>query len=237
MASRVFTRGRSVSLALGAGVFLAACGHAATHDESGPSAAQSPSSSAASTAAAGPYDIARVTTVENDFPQGFTVNTHQPKTLDQQDVDKSGVSTLTHATFDPPQCLAAILPPYADPSAGTRAAGIDAEGDHGSIDVVAFQSPTPIPVGQPPAGCDRVAISGSPEVAGTAEAIPAPRIEGATTTAMKLTADHEDPEYIFTAALDEHTSVVVRGGADADADPQQLMSDLLVKATAAVRGR
>lgn len=222
--------------ALGVSVCLAACGHPANEEKAGSSAAQ-PSSSSASTASPGSYDIARVNAVQTDFPQGFQVNPHQPKTLDQQDIDRSGVGALTHATFDPPQCLAAILPSYADPSPGTQAAGIDADGDHGSIDVVALLSPTPIPVSQPPAGCDHVSISASPEVTGTAESIPAPRIDGVTTTAMKLTADSEDPEYIFTAALDEHTSIVVRGGADADVNPQQLMSDLLVKATAAVRGR
>lgn len=56
---------------------------------------------------------------------------------------------------------------------------------------------------------------------------------------MKLTTDdpEEDPNYLYTAALNEQTSIVVMGSAEAQLDPQQFLADLLVKAVAAVRGR
>ncbi len=81
-------------------------------------------------------------------------------------------------------------------------------------------------------------MSGTPEATGTAEAVPAPKIDGVTTTGVKLSvADQgQDPDYMFTAALGDQTCVVVLGSADEQLNPQQLMSDLLVKATSAVRG-
>ena len=71
------------------------------------------------------------------------------------------------------------------------------------------------------------------------ERIPAPDIAGATTTGARLTvADpQEDPDYLYTAALDDRTSIVVMGSADTALDPQRLMADLLVKAVSAVRGQ
>lgn len=105
--------------------------------------------------------------------------------------------------------------------------------------VVALRSPDSVTPEADPAGCDRIALSGSPQATGTVERIPAPDIGGVTTTGVKLTvADPEDdPDYLYTAALDDHTSVVVMGSADEQLDPQRLMSDLLVKAVSAVRGQ
>jgi hypothetical protein len=226
---------------LGIGAALVACGHSTEEKATSSPAAQppSPSSSSTSTAAPAAYDISRVDNVQNDFPPGFEVEAHPAKALDQHDIDNSGVNDLAEAAKDPPQCRGMVIPPYANPSVGTQAAGVKGEGDKGSIHVVAFRSPEPIPVSSPPADCDRASLSGSPEATGTAERIAAPNIDGVTTTGAKLlsTNGQEEPEYIFTAALDDRTSVVVRGGADAELNPQQLMSNLLVKATAAVRGQ
>ncbi len=71
------------------------------------------------------------------------------------------------------------------------------------------------------------------------ERIAAPAVGGVRTTGVRLTvADSaDDPDYLFTAALDDSTSVVVMGSADQQLDPQRLMSDLLVKAVSAVRGQ
>jgi hypothetical protein len=226
---------------LGISGWLVACGHSPEQEGTSSAATQpqSPPSGSTSTAAPAAYDISRVDNVRNDFPPGFEVEAHPAKALDQQDIDNSGVNDLAEAAKDPPQCRGMVIPPYANPSVGTEAAGVKGEGDQGSIHVVAFRSPQPIPVSEPPADCDRVALSGSPDATGTAERIPAPNIDGVTTTGAKLlsTDEQEDPEYIFTAALGDRTSVVVRGGADKELNPQQLMSDLLVKATAAVRGQ
>ena len=228
-----------VAVGLGA-VTVAACGNSEQPKPTGSSSAgaQPPPSSSASPAPAATYDISRVENVKNDFPPGFKPDPRPEQTLSQQDISSSGVIPFTQAKFDPPQCRALLIPPYADPSVGTQAAGVSGEGDQGQIFVIAMQLPAPIPASQPPAGCDRVSLSGAPEATGTAEPIPAPKIDGVTTTGAKLTpADKADePDYVFTAELGNQTSVVVMGSADEQLNPQQVLSDLLVKATLAVRG-
>jgi hypothetical protein len=230
-----------VLVTLGVSALLAACGNSTTEHPptSAPSAQpQPPSSTSASAAAPAAYDISRIDNLKDDFPPGFTVETHPAKTLDQSDIDSSRMNEFTQAQVDPPQCRGLVIPPYTDPSVGAQAAGVRADGDQGTVYVVAHRMPEAVPVSQPPAGCDRVSLSGSPEATGTAERIPAPEIAGATTTGAKLsTSKEEDPDYIFTAALDDQTSIVVIGGIDPSLNPQQFLSDLLVKAAAAVRGQ
>jgi hypothetical protein len=184
-------------------------------------------------------DISRVANVKGDFPPGFAVEVHPSAVAGQHDVEDPEIASLAGARLDPPQCRSAVIPPYAEPAVGTEAAGVAADGDQGSIDVVAYRSPTPIPLPQPPAGCDRVLVFGAPEDTGAIERIPAPNIAGVTTTASKLTTNEEpaDPEYLFTAAIDDRVAVVVTGSPGAELNPQQFLSDLLVKATAAVRGQ
>jgi hypothetical protein len=218
----------SLLAAAGVTAALAGCGHAAQQK---PTA--SPSSSNAPA-----YDISRVDNVKNDFPPGFTVDAHPSRTLDQHDIDSPDTDPFAGATVDPPQCRPAIIPRNANPLVSTQAAGVSGHGDRGEIDVAALRSPQPVSASQPPAGCDRVTISGSPEVSGIAERVPAPNIDGVTTTGVKVSATgEEDAEYLFTAALNDQTTVIVTGTADAELNPQQLMSDLLVKAVSAVRGR
>lgn len=220
---------------LGVGVTLAGCGHSAESDPAG-TAAPHP---AAAEAAQNPYDISRVDAVKDDFPAGFTAEAHPAKTLGQQDIAGSGVLAFTEAQVDPPQCRSVVIPPYVEPTEGTEAAGVIAQGDQGNMYVVALQSPKPVAVGDDPAGCERISLSGSPQATGTVDRIAAPGIAGATTTGVKLAVDdpQEDPDYLYTAALDDRTSIIVMGSADAQLDPQRLMSDLLVKAVAAVRGQ
>lgn len=227
--------------AVGVGVvavtMFAGCGHTTeAAPQRSPSSAPAPVQPSATPPAA--YDISRVDDVSNDFPAGFTVQAHPAKMLQQQDIDSSSLTAFTAAQVDPPQCRPAVIPPYADPVTGTTAAGVRAAGDQGNIYVVALRSPKPNPVSVPPAGCDRMALSGSPETTGTVERVPAPAVVGVTTTGVKMTGtDPEDnPDYLYTAALDDQTTVVVMGSADEQLDPQQLLADLLVKATSAVRG-
>lgn len=224
-------RGAGLLVALGTALALAACGDTAEP-------ASDAASSAESSPAAAPtgYDISRIDAVQDDFPPGFTAEAHPAKTLAQADIDGSGINAFTKAVVDPPQCRSLIIPPYTEPSVGSQAAGVLASGDQGNMYVIALRSAQPVAVSQPPAGCDRVSLSGSPEASGTAERIPGPSIDGVATTGVKLTGNSGDPDYLFTAALDDRTSVVVMGSADAQLDPQQLMSNLLVKATSAVRG-
>lgn len=227
-------RGVELLAALGAGVTLAGCGQSAEVPSAGSAATPQPAASAAPQ-----YDISRVDAVKDDFPAGFTAQAHPAKTLGEQDIAGSGVAAFTDAQVDPPQCRSVVIPPYVDPKLGTDAAGVIAQGDQGNMYVVALKAPAPVAAGENPAGCDRVALSGSPQATGTVERIPAPDIAGATTTGARLTvADpQEDPDYLYTAALDDRTSIVVMGSADTALDPQRLMADLLVKAVSAVRGQ
>ncbi|WP_169714687.1 DUF5642 family protein [Mycobacterium celatum] len=228
-------------VALGATLAISACSHSAEQSPPGTSSSQSqPPSATNAPAAAAPaaYDIGRVDNVKNDFPVGFAPTAEPPKTLAQHDIESSGITAFTGAQIDPPQCRSMVIPPNVEPSVGAQAAGVRGEGDQGNIYVVALRLPQPVPAGQAPAGCDRVTLSGDPQAAGTAERIPAPHIDGVTTTGVKLSADaSDDPDYLYTAALDNQTSVVVMGSTDTQLNPQQLLSDLLVKATSAVRGQ
>lgn len=238
---RTNTRIASIVGALGVGVTLAACGHSEQSKPTASSSAQPQPASSTTTSATpppSPYDISRVDNVKSDFPEGFNPDARPPKTLNQQDIDSSGVIAFTKAKIDPPQCRALIIPPYADPTVGTQAAGVRGQGDDGQIYVVALRLPKPVPATPLPAGCDKVSMSGAPNASGTAEGVPAPSIDGVTTTGAKMTPNNgEDPDYIFTAALDSTTSIVVMGSTNEDLEPQQSLSDLLVKATAAVRGQ
>lgn len=231
---------RCVSLfaVLGGSVVIAACGHSGRGTPTA-SPAVNPlpaSATSASVAPAAEYDISGVDNVKNDFPPGFTTEAHPAKTLGQHDIDTSGVAAFTGAQVDPPQCRSLIIPPYAEPSAGTDAAGVRAHGDQGNIYVVALRLPQSVPSAPSPAGCDQVTMSGAPQASGTVEAIPGPAIAGVSTTGVKLSPSAEDdPDYIFTAALNDRTTVVVMGSAADELNPPQLMSDLLVKSVAAVK--
>ena len=231
----------SVLAIAGVCVVLAGCGGGGDSDLAESSPAQPMPPSAVETSAAEPaveYDISRVAGITDDFPTGFATAAHPTKTLDQHAIDNSGVAVFTHAQVDPPQCRALTIPPYAEPSAGTEAAGVSAQGDQGNVYVVALHLAQPVQPSAPPEGCDHVTVSGSPEADGVAEPVPAPEIADVTTSAAKLSSDTEDePNYLFTAALDDRTTVVVMGSVDDQLDPPRLMSDLLVKAVSAIRGQ
>lgn len=217
---------------------LTACGGSGGSKPSASSSAPSAASSGAAAAPASKYDISRVENVKDQMPAGFKPDPRPEITLNQSDIDDPKIIPFTKAKFDPPQCRALVIPPYIDPAVGTRAAGLSAESDQGEIFVVAMNLPKPIPATPLPPGCDHVGLSGSPEATGTAESIPGPQIDGATTTGVKLipSDDDEPSEYIFTAELGDQTAITVMGGTADELNPQQLLSDLLVKATNAVRG-
>jgi hypothetical protein len=205
---------------------VAGCGQPAENKPTGSSAVQPA------------YDISHIDRVKDDLPPGFAAEAEPAKTLSQQDIANSGITAFTEAQVNPPQCRAVLIPPNVEPSVGTQAAGVRGQGEQGNIYLVALRLPQPARASQLPAGCDRVSVSGSAKASGTAERIAAPNIPGISTTGAKLSVNAaEDPDYVFTAALDDQTSVVVMGSTDAQLNPQGLLSDLLVKATSAVRGQ
>ncbi|MGH3562750.1 MAG: DUF5642 family protein, partial [Mycobacterium sp.] len=171
MTSPPHTTGKITSslVALGVSITLAGCGHSAKQEPTSSPAAQPSPESSTTSAAPAAYDISRVDNVKNDFPPGFTAQSEPAKTLDQHDIDSSGANAFTGAKVDPPQCRSLLVPPYADPSVGTQAAGVRGQGDQGSMFVVALGLQKPVPAGPPPAGCDQFSVSGSPDATGTAE--------------------------------------------------------------------
>lgn len=197
-------------------------------------------------------DISRIDQVHNDFPPGFTVKTGLAKTLNEHDIQRAGIHVLTEATLDPPHCLPAMIPPYADLTPGTEAAGVTANGELGGVHVTALRLPHPVPAGRPPDGCDSIRIT-SPNLTATAHRIAVPDLNGVPTTGFELIenrkeddyiftdrTDHiipADPDYLLTAAVDDRTVVVIKGAVDTSLHPQQLFSDLLVKAVTAIRGQ
>lgn len=232
---RATRNGLALLAALGVGATLAGCGTSAEVTPAGPVASQPP----AAEPSPAPYDISRVDAVSNDFPQGFTPQAHPAKTLGQSDIDGSAVAAFTDAQVDPPQCRSVVIPPYVDPTVGTEAAGVIGQETRATC--------TSSPCGRRillRLSLNRRAVTGSRcpvrrRRPGPWSVSRHPPFLSATTTGVKLSvADpEEDPDYLYTAALDQRTSVVVMGSADAQLDPQRLMSDLLVKAVSAVRGQ
>lgn len=216
----------SLLITVGVGGAVVACTESTPHQAAPPRSG--PGSS---------IDISRIDAVRGDFPASFEVHAGRSKTFSAQDIGRTGINILTEARLDPPHCLPAIIPPYADLTVGTTAAGVTAAGDQGGIQVTALRLPQPVPATRPPAGCERVLVSGPP-VTGAAESIPVPQVSDATTHGVKLlAAGQTDPDYILTAALNDQTTVVVRGNVAAVLHPQQFLTGLLVKAVAAVRGQ
>lgn len=185
----------------------------------------------------GEYDISRIDRLRHSFPDGFTVESHPPKVLDQQDIEVSYLHALSTAELLPAQCRSLLLPAYAAPSAGGRAATLHALGDRSALYVIALNSARPIPAEPAPPDCDQVSVIGSAAVSGTAERVAAPQIAGVVTTGarLRIDGDEADPDYIFTAAPDDRTCIVVLGSAVEELKPQQLLANLLVQAMAAVR--
>ncbi len=225
-------------LALGASSILAACGHAANRDPAAVPAVSPVPGNSVSVPLNHASDIGWLDGLKRDFPDGFTVASHSPETLDQRDIDGSRIHAFSTAAVQPPQCRALLLPPYAVPSPGARAAALHAIGDRGAVYVIALRLPQPIAAGTPVTGCAEMTITGAPEVTGSAERIPAPEIAGAVTTGVRLDIGNRgELDYLYTAALDARTCIVVVGATDPELDARQLLSGLLVKAAAAVRGR
>lgn len=225
----VITRQTASLLAVvGLGLGVAACSQSAAQDMP----------KAAPAAVVITPDISRIDAVAGAFPTGFEVNTGLSKTLTRSDVENAGMDALTRGTLSPGHCLPMIVPSYAHPKVGTEVAGVTGSGELGGVQVTALRTIEAFSAAAAPEGCEKVVISGSDTASGTAERVPAPEIAGVTTTGVKLIEDGPDQpaHYIFTAALDEHTVVVVRSSLDEQLQPHQFLSNLLVQATTAVRG-
>jgi hypothetical protein len=185
----------------------------------------------------GGYDIGRIANLATQLPPGFTVTQIPRTTLTKEQADSiAGLSKQFAFTFDPAHCNTVLKPAGVD--AGSVSQGLVAHGPQ-EVTVVAAQSPQAIPDTVVGAGCSHVTFKSQDTAQGTADRLPGPAIDGASTSAVKVHLDFATPTFsksidrlTFFAALSDKTAVVV----DGESNPQ-LLADLLVKAVAAIRQR
>jgi hypothetical protein len=193
-----------------------------------------------STKAAEKYDLSRLAELEDDVPPDFVP--WNSKVLKLQQVWVAGVGSVVSSgkpyTVDPPQCSVLLKP--VDGVAGADTIGIRADGPEKRSIAVGADMPVTVPAEIPATGCDRMSYKVPDDDyprTGTAERIPPPTIDGASTFALKITTDgFPDPEYFYAAILDDHVYVDVEARLAPDFETQPLLPDLLVKAVAAIRG-
>lgn len=184
-------------------------------------------------------DLAGLTQLEDDMPQGFVPYPSEVRKLQQ--IYVAGVGSVVSGgkpfTVAPPECQALLKPVQGEVGADTI--GVRADGPQRRGISVGADSPVSVPAELPQDGCDRMTYTvpddDNPRT-GTAERIDAPVIDGATTFALKITTDgYTDPEYFYAAIFDD-----VYIHVDAQLAPnfaaQPLLPDLLVKAVSSVRG-
>jgi Domain of unknown function (DUF5642) len=213
-----------------AAVALSGCSAAKTEPESAPTSAE----------AAAEYDLARLAVMHDDFPPGFIPFPFELRKLQPTYVDQvsAAVSYGRPFTVDPPQCKSLLKP--VDGQAGADSNGSRADGPDKQSISVAADMPVSIPAEIPATGCNRMTYTVQDDrhpSNGTAERITAPSIGGATTFALKIVVDgFPQPEYFYAAILDERVFVDVNARLNPGVQADPLLSDLLVKAVAAIRG-
>lgn len=217
---------------------VAGCGG---HDKApaSSSSAASPTSSAAPSsatkAAPATYDIARVSTAKSALPPGFDADDIPADTVNEQQMDAAGIGGLSAApptVVTPPEC-AVTLKPFGPVGVGAKAHGFMATQGQHMIVVMAAQSDKPA-ADISRSGCDHITATSPNGVNATVEQIAGPDIPGVKSVGRQahVTADGKTiDEVTFTAALGDKTIVVVQGDV-----PAATMSDVLVKAVAAMQG-
>ncbi len=190
--------------------------------------------------AAEDYDVGRISQVEDAMPEGFVPFPTDVRKLQHQLVPQVGtvVSYGKPFTVEPAQCRPLLKP--VDAQAGADSAGFRADGIEKRSIGVGADMPIIVPAAIPTTGCDRMTYRVEDEThptSGTVERIAAPEIDGATTLALKITVDgFPDPDYAYTAIVDDRLYVDVQARLAPDYPAQPMLSDLLVQAVDAVRG-
>ncbi|MBB4855762.1 hypothetical protein HNP40_003171 [Mycobacteroides chelonae] len=223
------------------GGLLLACSNNDTKDESASTSASSATSSAAP---ASSIDIAKIDTIKDQFPAGYTVEV-QPKTTVTQEMLDQMKGIFDKATFTPQECADKMLGAFPQVT-GTSMQGIT--GAKGGADpmsktmiiAAAMETVNPIPADTTGGACDKFTISIAGMAEGTGEKIDAPAIDGVTTsgtsTSIKISApgmEKEMAQVAYSAQLDDHHAVSVSGMGEVDRNE---LSDVFVKAVNAVKG-
>jgi|KBSSwiStaDraftv2_1062776.scaffolds.fasta_scaffold385807_2 hypothetical protein len=237
------TVGRLV-VALCVGLALTSCG-----TDTEPAKAQSTTSPMV-TAAPAVLDLSRLDKVADGFPAGYPA---QPNPLpgvhqsDAQQAERTGdfISWGKPFTVEPESCRA-LLKPVIEHAGADGMSVTSATGVQDPFITVAAVDPVSVPSPIPNGGCERfafVAQGALPD--GTAVRLAAPRIDDATTYALRIdytaytTASTEPAtaEYFYTAILDDRTFVNVWARVPQEFKPEPALPDLLTKAVAAIRGQ
>ncbi|ODQ90074.1 hypothetical protein BHQ18_11535 [Mycolicibacterium flavescens] len=185
------------------------------------------------------FDLSKLSQLEDQMPEGFIPYPSEVTKLQHMYVDGVGsvVSNGKPFTVDPPGCAVLLYPVRGQ--AGADTTGVRADGLERRSIAVGADMPVTVPEPVPSTGCERMTYTVPDDdhpTSGTAERIEAPAIDGATTYALKITADgYSDPEYFYTAIVDGRVYVSAEARLAPDYPAQPLMPDLLVKAVAAIR--
>ncbi|MGH3724181.1 MAG: DUF5642 family protein [Mycobacterium sp.] len=225
------------------GGMLLACSNSDKKDES---AGSSASSATSTTAAASSFDIAKIETIKDQFPAGYTVEVQPKTTVTQQMLDQmKGV--FEQATFTPKDCADKMLGAMPKVT-GTTMQGITGTkaGEAGNpmsktmIVAAAIETINPIPEDTSNGQCDKFSLSLAGMAEGTGEKIDAPAVDGVkttgTATSIKVSApgmEQTMEQTTYSAQLDDHHAVTVSGMGDVD---RNNLSDIFVKAVNAIKG-
>ncbi|MDT5019104.1 MAG: hypothetical protein QOD39_5264 [Mycobacterium sp.] len=193
------------------------------------------------TAAAGQFDLSKLSELRDDFPPDFIPGKSEVVKL--QHILVAGVGSVVSYgkpyTVDPPQCTD-LLKPVAG-VAGADTIGMRADGPDGRSISVGADMPVNVAADIPTTGCERMTYVVPDErrpFSGTVERIDAPTIDGATTLAFKCTVDGvPDTEYSYAAILGGRVLVKVDARLAQDFQAQPLLPALVVKAVAAIRSK
>ncbi|MBA0048867.1 DUF5642 family protein [Mycobacterium sp. NPDC050853] len=225
------------------GGLLLACSNNDKKDESAGSSASSATSTAA---AASGIDIAKIDTIKDQFPAGYTA-TVQPKTTVTQQMLDQMKGVFEQATFTPQACADKMLGAMPKVT-GTSMQGVTGTkgGDPANpmsknmIIAAAIETVNAIPEDTSGGECDKFTLSLAGMAEGTGEKIEAPAIDGVkttgTATSIKVSApgmEQSMEQTTYSAQLDDHHAVTVSGMGDIDRND---LSDVFVKAVNAVKG-
>jgi hypothetical protein len=139
---------------------------------------------------------------------------------------------------DPSKCRPLLKP--VDGQVGSDSMHIrGVEGDQTTISLGAV-NPVTVPAAIPSAGCERFAYTvdqAEHPMKGNVNQLEAPEIDGATTVALRYDVEgFPEVEYSYAAILDGRVYVDVQARLAPDFQAEPVLSALLVKAVAAVRG-
>jgi Domain of unknown function (DUF5642) len=221
-------RGRLALLAVGC-VVLAGCSSTTTSSE--------PPATTGAVADAKPLDLSRLSQFNRLLPPDFVSDAAHVTETKPEYVDSVGDLLILGKPFavDPPQCKSILKPVGGQanaPSIGMRGVGPDKQ-------AIAVSADDPVIVTSElsVSGCERMTLKVDNHTA-TIERIEAPAIDGASVITLKVTyQEARTVDYSYAAVVDGHAFVLVQGRLNPAYPAQHVLSDLLAKAVAILRGQ